>query len=378
MYLGEKTPLFVGTIRAFSTLGLLVMMMAVTAAVALYDDLQRKKADEEINNSLASVVVRGSEVKRKFQDIRVGDVLRIRKDDEEFPADTVPLYCSGDGGNCYVSTANLDGETNLKLKTAPEATQMLFRGGDQLGALARLDAEIHAEAPNGNIHDFSGNISVGAQKLSLGPKQLLMRGTVLRNTESCLCLAVYTGPDTRMVRNSRPAPMKQSNLERTTNQAMLMVLATQTVISGISSLCHLFMKPPKSHWYLEEEEIVLPEFIGWWLTFFTLYSNLMPISLYPTVEFCNAFQCWQIQHDEQMLYQCEGFNEGRPFSARTRSTNLSQELGQVGYLFSDKTGTLTQNDMVLRRVSIGGLKFGSFQEKRPQETSLGWQRMRRL
>ncbi|CAJ1351333.1 unnamed protein product, partial [Effrenium voratum] len=343
-----------------------VMMMAVTAAVALYDDLQRKKADEEINNSLASVVVRGSEVKRKFQDIRVGDVLRIRKD-EEFPADTVPLYCSGDGGNCYVSTANLDGETNLKLKTAPEATQMLFRGGDQLGALARLDAEIHAEAPNGNIHDFSGNISVGAQKLSLGPKQLLMRGTVLRNTESCLCLAVYTGPDTRMVRNSRPAPMKQSNLERTTNQAMLMVLATQTVISGISSLCHLFMKPPKSHWYLEEEEIVLPEFIGWWLTFFTLYSNLMPISLYPTVEFCNAFQCWQIQHDEQMLYQCEGFNEGRPFSARTRSTNLSQELGQVGYLFSDKTGTLTQNDMVLRRVSIGGLKFGSFQEKRPQD-----------
>ncbi|CAL1151223.1 unnamed protein product [Cladocopium goreaui] len=358
MYLGETTPLYVGTIRAFSTLGLLVMMMAVTAAVALYDDIQRKNADLQINMSDAIVMEGERQVKKKFKDLQVGDILLVTKD-HEFPADTVPLMCSGEGGNCYVSTANLDGETNLKLKTAPQLTQTALTSG---GGLGRVRVEINAEKPNGNIHDFNGNLSVDKKMASLGPKQLLMRGTVLRNTDRCLCVIVYTGNDTRMVKNSRPAPMKQSNLDRTTNRAMLIVLCAQTLISFVCSLLHIQFKP-KHHWYLEEEYIVLPEWLGWWLTFFTLFSNLMPISLYPTVEFCNAFQCRAIRQDFKMKYT---FPDGEEFQACTRSTNLSQELGQVGYVFSDKTGTLTQNDMVLRRLSIGGKKYGTFLSEAPK------------
>jgi len=358
MYLGETTPLYVGTIRAFSTLGLLVMMMAVTAAVALYDDIQRKQADYEINMSEATVMSEaGEEVQKKFKDLQVGDILLVKKD-HEFPADTVPLHCSGEGGNCYVSTANLDGETNLKLKTAPQLTQ----GALTTGSLKQLSVEIHAEEPNGNIHDFNGNIAVGQKSAALGPKQLLMRGTVLRNTDRCLCVIVYTGDDTRMVKNSRPAPMKQSNLDRTTNSAMIIVLCAQALISLSCSVLHHYFKPHQ-HWYLEEEHIVLPELLGWWLTFFTLFSNLMPISLYPTVEFCNAFQCRAIRQDQKMKYV---FPDGEKFEARTRSTNLSQELGQVSYVFSDKTGTLTQNDMVLRRLSIGGKKYGTFMSEVPK------------
>eukprot|EP00435_Cladocopium_sp_Y103_P020236 s1351_g4.t3 len=300
------------------------------------------------------------EVKKKFKDLKVGDILLVTKD-HEFPADTVPLMCSGEGGNCYVSTANLDGETNLKLKTAPQLTQTALTSG---GGLGRVRVEINAEEPNGNIHDFNGNLSVDKKTASLGPKQLLMRGTVLRNTDRCLCVIVYTGNDTRMVKNSRPAPMKQSNLDRTTNSAMLIVLCAQTLISFVCSLLHIQFKP-KHHWYLEEEYIVLPEWLGWWLTFFTLFSNLMPISLYPTVEFCNAFQCRAIRQDFKMKYT---FPDGEKFQACTRSTNLSQELGQVGYVFSDKTGTLTQNDMVLRRLSIGGKKYGTFLSEAPKKS----------
>ncbi|CAK9102793.1 Phospholipid-transporting ATPase IB (ATPase class I type 8A member 2) (P4-ATPase flippase complex alpha subunit ATP8A2), partial [Durusdinium trenchii] len=359
MYLGETTDLYVGTIRAFSTLGLLVMMMAVTAAVALYDDIQRGRADKEINMSIATVLVEGREVEKKFKDLQVGDILIVKKD-QDFPADTIPLHCSGEGGNCYVSTANLDGETNLKLKTAPSITQkaLMNSSGSPAGSLSMLKRiEIVAEAPNGNIHDFNGNITVENQKASLGQKQLLMRGTVLRNTDKCTCVIVYTGNDTRMVKNSRPAPMKQSNLEITTNKAMFIVLFAQTLISLTCGFLHIQFKP-KHHWYLEEERIILPEWLAWWLTFFTLFSNLMPISLYPTVEFCNAFQCRAIRLDEKMHYKFPDSNE--LFEARTRSTNLSQELGQVGYVFSDKTGTLTQNDMILRRLSIGGKKYGTF------------------
>ncbi|CAE7888103.1 unnamed protein product [Symbiodinium sp. KB8] len=325
MYLGEKTPLFVGTIRAFSTLGLLVMMMAVTAAMALYDDLQRQRADYEINTSEAKKIRKGEAeaVPVQFQKIKVGDVLVVSKD-EEFAADCVPIYCSGEDGNCYVSTANLDGETNLKLKTAKPETQAALHGASPIGQVAYLSISISAESPNGNIHDFNGNMTVQGKAVSLGPQQLLMRGTVLRNTNFCLGVVIYTGPDTRMVRNSRPPPMKQSNLEVTTNQSMKCIL---------------------------------------------LYSNLMPISLYPTVEFCNVFQCRAIQQDKRMCYKAPGFNEGKPFAAVTRSSNLCQELGQVGYIFSDKTGTLTQNDMALRRVSIGGQKFGTFQSSPQAEKS---------
>lgn len=97
------------------------------------------------------------------------------------------------------------------------------------------------------------------------------------------------------------------------------------MISLFCAILHILYKP-SHHWYLEEEKIILWEPLGWWLTFFTLYSNLMPISLYPTVEFCNAFQCKAIRDDEKMRHV---FPDGEVFAARTRSTNLSQELGQA-------------------------------------------------
>lgn len=379
MYLGEKTPLFVGTIKAFSTLGLLMIMMSITAAMCLFDDLRRKKADAEINALSAQVVERRSngnidQVRKSWEDVHVGDILIIRRD-EEFPADAVPLFCSGEGGNCYVSTANLDGETNLKLKTAPTATQSLFtlKGTEALNwnkdVLGSVSGILRAEAPNTNIHDFNGNLEVRSgspvskTKESLGARQLLMRGTALRNTAFCVCVVVYTGTDTRMIRNSRPAPMKQSNLERITNSAMLIILCVQALLAIVSTILHMQFQPSlKEHWYIYPTKILLPEALGWWLTFFTLYSNLMPISLYPTAEFCNAWQCYFIRNDRYMYYKQADFNHGAGFPAAARTSNLCQELGQVGYIFSDKTGTLTQNDMELKIMSVANRTYGSFEQ----------------
>jgi len=366
MYLGEKTPLFVGTIKAFSTLGLLVIMMSITAAMALLDDIRRKEADEEINNSKARVLKPNREVvDSKWGEVKVGDVLLV-KENEEFPADVVPLYCSGEGGHCYVSTANLDGETNLKLKAASPASQKLL----ERNLAAKIpdtkvveSIKMTAESPSANIHDFNGNIAVlnlGKRlEESLGAKQLLMRGTVLRNTAISVGVVVYTGADTRMVRNSRPSPLKQSNLERVTNVAMGLILVSQALLALVSDLCHFVNEDSfTEYWYLKPPSIVLPGLIGYWLTFFTLYSNLMPISLYPTAEFCNAFQSYCIKNDKKMFYKEEGFNDGVGFSAKARSSNLCQELGQVQYIFSDKTGTLTQNVMELKRLSIAGRQYG--------------------
>jgi len=179
MYLGEKTPLYVGTIRAFSTVGVLVMMMAVTATMALLDDLRRKQADREINTKKACVWSGGVQTSKKdWENVAVGEIL-IVKQDEEFPADMVPFYCSGEGGNCYVSTANLDGETNLKLKSASKEVQAACTPANNadynpdrrahgveklerevLGMIDKLKGDVVAEEPNSNIHDFKGSLSL--------------------------------------------------------------------------------------------------------------------------------------------------------------------------------------------------------------------------
>jgi len=366
MYLGEKTNLFVGTIKAFSTLGLLVMMMAVTAAMAFYDDIQRARADDAINRTeTIAITSNGDQEDTAWQDVKVGDVLIVRKD-EEFPADIVPLYSSGENGNCYVSTANLDGETNLKLKAAPAISQQVLQASQQPETqLKGLSGQIVAEPPSANIHAFQGSIEFsgpkGPELASLEYKQLLMRGTMLKNTEMCIGVVVYTGTDTRMAMNSREAPLKRSSLEKFTNQAMLLILLAQAVLAIICAAARQINLPSlEGHWYLYPEKITLPELFGWWLTFLVLYSNLMPISLYPTAEFCNAVQCYFIKNDKHMYYKDRDFNNGIGFPAAARSSNLCQEIGQVGFIFSDKTGTLTQNVMCLRCLSIGGHQFGVY------------------
>ena len=119
--------MFAISITGWSTLGPLLMMMMASAALALADDLRRRGSDERVNSARARVIRRGGAHRVyldtvRCADIAVGDVLVITSE-EDLPADLVPLACSGIEGGCYVSTANLDGETNLKLKSAAAATQ---------------------------------------------------------------------------------------------------------------------------------------------------------------------------------------------------------------------------------------------------------------
>lgn len=153
-----------------------------------------------------------------------------------------------------------------------------------------------------------------------------------------------------MVRNSRPAPMKQSSLEVITNGAMVVILIVQGVLALISAIWHcVFQTELDGHWYLFPEKIILPEGVGWWLTFFTLYSNLMPISLYPTVEFCNAFQCYFIANDRKMFFKQKGFNNDAGFPAIARSSNLCAELGQAS---CDWPARLTAMPHIYTRVHL--------------------------
>lgn len=142
------------------------------------------------------------------------------------------------------------------------------------------------------------------------------------------------------------------------NRAMLIVLGTQGLLAALSSAMYCVSKAHFwTFWYLFPEgdgrtSIILPDWLGYWFTFFILYCNLMPISLYAAMEVCNFAQSYFIKSDLGM------YDEEQDCPALARSTNLCHELGQVSYVFSDKTGTLTQNIMELKRLSIGDSVFG--------------------
>ncbi|CAJ1392125.1 unnamed protein product [Effrenium voratum] len=388
MFLGNYTPLFHGFIQFYSTFLALLIMMTASAVIAALDDKRRHEADKKTNSQTAHRILLTdtcSSEDVRWADVVVGDILII-EGEGEFPADLVVLASSSEAGGCYVYTANLDGESNLKLKESTACTHQALCGNagtdrpllDQAVARLRsLEGEVVAEPPKKSIHSFKGFIEMGSSKEPLEAKNLLLRGTVLKNTSWIIGLVVYTGQDSRMVRNSRAPKAKYANIEKVINRSMLVVVGAQCLISLISDILYVCTRERFYNlWYLfpggQSQSILLPEWIGYWLTFFVLYSNLMPISLYFTMEVCNAAQAYFIKSDLQM------YDEVQDTAANARTTNLCHELGQVSYVFSDKTGTLTQNVMELKRLSVAGAIYGETGEEPGFQGKLAMARARQM
>jgi magnesium-transporting ATPase (P-type) len=119
--------------------------------------------------------------------------------------------------------------------------------------------------------------------------------------------------------------------------------------------------------------------IQMFLLYVTLLSNFVPLSLYVTVELCNFFLLYLVFVDIEM------YDDRTDTRAVARSTNVT-DLGQIQYIFSDKTGTLTQNVMRFKRCSVDGMVFGApIQKTRPGanaeeegDQSSGFHPLRRL
>lgn len=145
----------------------------------------------------------------------------LLKNNEVIPADLVILNTSDEKGTAYVETKNLDGETNLKLKSAQKEVNSLFASEAKL---ADVESEVQCELPNNAIYNFEGFIRLNNKKIPLGIDNLLLRGCHLRNTEFVYGVVVYQGHDTKIMRNYANAKYKFSNLETLTNKLILITL----------------------------------------------------------------------------------------------------------------------------------------------------------
>uniref|UniRef100_A0A8C6PYJ7 Phospholipid-transporting ATPase n=1 Tax=Nothobranchius furzeri TaxID=105023 RepID=A0A8C6PYJ7_NOTFU len=247
---------------------------------------------------------------------------------------------------CYIETSNLDGETNLKIRQGLSLTA----GLQTLEDLMSLSGRLECEGPNRHLYDFTGTLRLDNQNpVPLGPDQVLLRGAQLRNTQWVAGIVVYTGHDSKLMQNSTKAPLKRSNVERVTNMQILVlfgILLVMALVSSVGAAIWNREHTDEACWYLSREGDISTNFAYNLLTFIILYNNLIPISLLVTLEVVKFTQALFINWDMEMYYS----ETDTPAMART--SNLNEELGQVKYLFSDKTGTLTCNIMHFKKCTI--------------------------
>uniref|UniRef100_A0A8C5FCN5 Phospholipid-transporting ATPase n=1 Tax=Gadus morhua TaxID=8049 RepID=A0A8C5FCN5_GADMO len=325
----------------YTTLVPLIFILTVAGIKEIIEDYKRHKADNTVNN------------KKTTGNVAVGDIVKVTNG-QHLPADMVIVSSSEPQAMCYTETSNLDGETNLKIRQGLPLTA----GLQSLEELMSLSGRLECEGPNRHLYDFTGTLRLeNLNPAPLGPDQVLLRGAQLRNTQWVVGIIVYTGHDSKLMQNSTKAPLKRSNVERVTNVQILVlfcILLVMALVSSVGAAIWNRTHTEENCWYLSRAGDISTNFAYNLLTFIILYNNLIPISLLVTLEVVKFTQALFINWDEEMYYS----ETDTPAMART--SNLNEELGQVKYLFSDKTGTLTCNVMNFKKCTIAGITYGYY------------------
>ncbi|CAM0873060.1 unnamed protein product [Alopecurus aequalis] len=342
----------------------LLFVLFVTAIKDGYEDWRRHRSDRNENNREALVLQHGDFRSKKWKSICAGEVVKIYSN-ETMPCDMVLLGTSDPNGIAYIQTMNLDGESNLKTRYARQETVSMICNSSYSGL-------IKCEQPNRNIYEFTATMELNSQRIPLGQSNIVLRGCQLKNTEWIIGVVVYAGQETKAMLNSTISRSKCSNLESYMNRETLwlsafLLITCSVVATGMGvwlfkNTKNLDALPyyRRKYYTFGRENRKDFEFYGLSLQIFfsflssvIIFQIMIPISLYITMELVRVGQSYFMIGDTRMYDSSSGSR------FQCRSLNINEDLGQIRYIFSDKTGTLTQNKMEFQQASIYGRNYGS-------------------
>ncbi|XP_026145773.1 putative phospholipid-transporting ATPase IIB isoform X1 [Carassius auratus] len=303
-------------------------VLAVTMVREAVDEVRRCRRDKEMNSQLYSKLTVRGKVQVKSSDIQVGDLIIVEKN-QRIPADMVFLRTSEKTGSCFIRTDQLDGETDWKLRIAVACTQRL----PALGDLFSISAYVYAQKPQLDIHSFEGNFTREdcdpPIHESLSIENTLWASTVVASG-TVIGVVIYTGKEMRSVLNTSQAKNKVGLLDLELNRLTKALFLAQVVLSVVM--------------------VALQGFLGPWFRnlfrFVVLFSYIIPISLRVNLDMGKSAYGWMITKDENIP------------GTVVRTSTIPEELGRLAYLLTDKTGTLTQNEMVFKRLHLGTVSYG--------------------
>ncbi|CCE62268.1 hypothetical protein TPHA_0C01120 [Tetrapisispora phaffii CBS 4417] len=300
----------------------LAFVLTVTMLKEAIDDIQRRRRDRESNGELYEILQSKDMIQSK--DLKVGDLIKLNKG-ERVPADAILLQTSDNSGEEFIKTDQLDGETDWKLRIAPQISQTMTE--EELFTKLTLSAT----PPEKSIHSFLGKISSeDGTSVALSIDNTLWANTVVASNGSCIACVIYTGKHTRQSMNTTSKSVKTGLLEIEINSISKLLCIS---VFALSVILVVFAGKDNKDWYIDI------------LRYLILFSTIIPVSLRVNLDLAKSVYAYQIEHD-QMIPE-----------TIVRTSTIPEDLGRIEYLLSDKTGTLTQNDMQLRKIHLGSLSY---------------------
>ncbi|KAI5798151.1 phospholipid-translocating P-type ATPase [Pyronema domesticum] len=385
----------------------LVFVLTITLGKEAHDDIARRRRDAEANSEPYEVLALGVAASRpasrirglgkkkagtvgtltddrenlrtimkKSRDLKVGDILVLKKD-QRVPADVIILKSisadvenggdpeDGTNGEAFIRTDQLDGETDWKLRMAPALTQAL--------PASKFETfRITASAPSREVNSFVGTLEypgsglpgnqdadsmlqqniplqyTRSQSVGLSIDNTAWANTVLASNSTTLAAIIYTGPETRAALSTSKGRSKTGLLENEINNLTKILCILTFTLSIVLVALENFGNHPNNPGVKDPDDPNEVRSGAWYvkiLRFLILFSSIIPISLRVNLDMGKSAYAYFIEHDKDIS------------GTVVRTSTIPEELGRVEYLLSDKTGTLTQNDMELKKVHVGTVSY---------------------
>ena len=319
----------------FTYISPLSFVVCVSMAKELYDDINRRIQDKKTNSAKINVLVPSPDktnfeyLSKSASDLLVGDIIELKKN-TRVPADIIVLKTINESNDnqAFIRTDQLDGETDWKLRKAPGMTQ-----GMPEKNFFTCNAYVECEPPSKLIYNFEGVINCkdeeGSKREPLNLENTMWASTVVASLK-VIGIVIYTGKETRARMNSSTPKVKIGILDQELNRSNMYLFGIMLFVAFILATAKGFSL----------------KFFYTFIKYVILFCAIIPISLRVNLDVSKTYFSYVINRDKDIP------------ETIARNSTIPEELGRISYIFSDKTGTLTKNEMVFKKIAMETEQFG--------------------